>query len=864
MKIIETNIMRGPNYWSDTENKLIVLKVNIAKVPEEPSAQVVQQQLQELFATLHTVDRQQHDFSWLAQEMSPEELIAQLALQLQVLSGAPLTFAETRPNRAPGVYHVLFSYEHEKAGIYAGKAAVRILEALSHGLSYSLEADLQDLRDIKSRHTYGPSTGALVEEAERRNIPYVRLDEDSLIAMGYGDQQQRIRATIADPTSGIGIDLAGDKNETKRILWRAHVPVPQGVLIYAESELETAVDKVGYPLVIKPLDGNHGNGITTRVSSLEEAQNAFKLAKEFSNGIIVETFISGADYRFLVINYQLVAAAKRTPAHVTGDGKSTIRELVGLVNEDPDRGDHHENIMTKIEIDELTFNLLEKQGLTPESVLQEGKTMYLKGSANISSGGTATDVTMQVHPTTKFVVERAARLLRLDICGIDLVATSIDEPLTIKTGAIVEINAAPGLRMHLSPSQGAERNVAAPILDMLFPENKTGRIPIIAITGTNGKTTTTRLLAHLAKEAGYKVGYTTSEGIYIQGHLILEGDCTGPASAQTVLLDPTINFAVLESARGGIIRAGLGFDRCDISIVTNVTDDHLGLKDIHTIEGLARVKATVAKSTAPTGYAILNADDDLVYAMREGLKCHVCLFSTAAYNPRIEAHCANEGTAVVLENDQVTIRRGRQKISVADIRWVPLSMKGKSSPMIKNILPAALAAYLQGFDLADIRNALNSFIPSAAQTPGRMNLFDFKNRQLLIDYAHNPDGFRELKKYTDGIEAPVKIGILSGTGDRRDEDLITIGQIAAQMFDEIIIKHDEDMRDRTAEQITGLLLQGILAEKQMPVQVISNEHEAIDHALKHAPENAFITVCADKVLKTISYVEQAQKAWEVN
>lgn len=866
MEVIETNVMRGPNYWSDRHTKLIILKLDThgADPLLKPETREKFKQLFETVAIQGTAAGSIQDWLDQVEELSAQDLVAQLALRLQILSGSQVSFAETRETITPQVYHVLFSYVHEPAGVYAAKAAMRILEALSHGLPYALEADLKDLREIVADAAYGPSTQSIIEEAEKRRIPHTRPEDDTFIVLGYGDQQQRIQATIADPTSGIGIDLAGDKDETKRILRRAHIPVPRGVLIYDAEELVEAVEEIGYPLVVKPLDGNHGNGITTRIANLEEAADAFKIAKDFSDGIIVESFVSGEDYRFLIVNYQFVAAARRTPAHVIGDGRSTIAELVEETNNDPERGDHHENNMSKIELDALTLQLLEKQGLTVDTVLQDGQTIYLKGSANISSGGTATDVTDQVHPATRFIMERAARLLRLDICGIDLVAQNVDQPLTRETGAIVEINAAPGLRMHLSPSHGAGRNVAAPILDMLFPENKTGRIPIIAITGTNGKTTTTRLLAHLAREAGFKVGYTTSEGIYIQEHLILEGDCTGPVSAQTVLLDPMVNFAVLETARGGIIRAGLGFDQCDISIVTNVTDDHLGLKEIHTIEGLALVKSTVAKSTAVNGYTILNADDALVYAMRSQVQCQVCLFSVEPNNLHIESHCNNGGTAVVLEDNIVTIRTGWTKIPVIDIREVPLSLQGKSSPMVKNILPATLAAYLQGFYLADIRNALNSFLPSAEQTPGRMNLFDFKNKKVLLDYAHNPDGFRELQKYTDSVVASRKIGVLSGTGDRRDEDLITIGRIVANMFDEVIIKHDEDTRDRTREEITELLLQGIRSVNEIPVQVISSEQEAIGHALYNSPTDSLIVVCADKVLKTIGYIQQAQKAQELS
>ncbi len=463
-----------------------------------------------------------------------------------------------------------------------------------------------------------------------------------------------------------------------------------------------------------------------------------------------------------------------------------------------------------------------------------------------------------VHPYNKFMVERIARLMNLDICGVDIVSKDINIPIKRGVGGVVEVNACPGLRMHLSPAKGYGRNVAEPILDMMFPNNDNGRIPVVAITGTNGKTTTSRLIAHMAKQAGHKVGYTTTEGIYIQDQVVHEGDCTGPQSAQAVLWDPTIDFAVLECARGGILRSGLGFDTCDISIVTNVTDDHLGLKGVNTLEDLAKVKCVVARSTASTGYAILNADDDLVYAMRHEVDGKIALFSMDANSARIKKHCDNDGLAAYVDNGYLVVCKGKWKTRIEKIVNIPLSLNGRAECMIKNIMPATLAAVIRDFDIQDIRQALKTFIPSAEQTPGRMNIFKFSHFEVMVDYAHNPDGFMQLKKFMDNTQASVKIGIVSGTGDRRDEDIRTIGRLCGQIFDELIIKHDHDLRGRSRESITSLLMEGAYTVKEMPIQVISNEEEAIQYAIDHAKENAFITICADKVFETIETVKRAK------
>lgn len=864
MKILETKVMRGPNFWSNYRKKLIVLKLDIGELENYPTNKIdgFAERIEQLIPSLyHHECSEGHPGGFFHRVETGTwmgHVIEHIALEIQSLAGMDCGFGRTRSTNTSGVYYVVFSYEHEKAGLYAAKAAVNIAQALIDGEAYDLEKDIEELKYMNRRLSFGPSTHSIVAEATKRRIPFKRLSAGSLVTFGYGNKQQRIRATITGNTSGIGIDMAGDKDETKRILQNAYISTPKGILIEDETDLREALETIHFPVVLKPVDGNHGRGITTNIHSIEEAVSAFHIAKGISHEVIVEEFIQGFDYRFLVINYKLVAVAKRTPAMVMGDGKSSIATLIEQTNKDPKRGNGHENVMTQIVVDEVTEHILEKKKVTLSHVLPLGEILFLKDTANISTGGTSTDVTDLVHPENVFMAERVARLLNLDICGIDVVAKDINIPLTKEVGGIVEVNACPGLRMHLSPSKGLARNVAEPIVDMLFPNQSNGRIPIVAVTGTNGKTTTTRLLAHIAKYAGHKVGYTTTEGIYIQDKAINMGDCTGPVSAEAVLYDPTIDFAVLECARGGILRSGLGFDNCDISIVTNVTEDHIGLKDIHSLEDLARVKAVVAKSTYDHGYSILNADDDLVYGMSRKLSCNIALFSIQENNERVLEHCKNGGMAAIIEKGYLTICKGEWKTRIEKIAHIPLSLQGRAECMIKNILPAALAAVIQGFNMEDIRAALKSFIPSAEQTPGRMNIFKFEQFEVMIDYAHNPDGFTQLKKFMDKTQASVKVGVLSATGDRRDEDILSVGKLSAQIFDEIIIKHDKDLRGRTRDEITKLLLEGIYSERKLPVQIISNEFDSIQYMLDHAKPGSFNVVLADDVMKTIEYIKNAQ------
>lgn len=862
MRIREINAMRGPNYWSIRRHKLIVMVLDLEEYEEFPSNKIegFPDRLKIMFPSMFShrcstgepggFFQRVEEGTWMG------HVIEHIALEIQTLAGMDTGFGRTRTYGEKGVYNVVFSYIEENVGRYAAKVAVAVCQALINGEPYNLEDDIQRMRELREAERLGPSTGSIIEEAESRGIPWIRLNKYSLCQLGYGANQKRIQATVTSETSSIGVELACDKEDTKYLLEQAEVMVPRGDIISRESSLEEACRYVGFPLVVKPIDGNHGRGITVNIQNFEDALVAFQAAKKVSVKVIIEKYVVGEDYRLLVINNILVAAAKRTPAHVIGDGKSTIKELVEEVNRDPRRGYGHENVLTQITINDLTNTLLAAKGYTEDSIPTKDEMVVLKDTANLSTGGTAEDVTDIVHPSNVSMAERISKIIDLDICGIDIMTTDISQPLEDTNGAVLEVNAGPGFRMHLAPTSGLPRNVAAPVVDKLFPiYGDTGRIPIIAVTGTNGKTTTTRLIAHIAKLRGHRVGYTTSDGVYIQNRLLMKGDCTGPASAEFVLKDPTVNFAVLECARGGLLRAGLGFKRCDVGIVTNVASDHLGLKGIHTMDQLAKLKGVIPETVLPDGYAILNADDDLVYEMRRALNCNVALFSMDENNPRIKALQKLGGITAIYENGYVTICRGTWKMRVMKAENIPLTYGGKATFMIQNILPAIIAANVRGISIEDMKMALETFIPSASQTPGRLNLFEFEKFSILLDYAHNPAGMRALQKFIDKLDATIKVGIIAGVGDRRDEDTKELGSIAAEMFDEIIIRQDKNLRGRSEQELIQMLVEGIqMKDPNKKTTIIPSEKEAITYAVQNAKPGSLIVCCSDVIPEALELV----------
>lgn len=868
MIIREINAMRGPNYWSVRRHKLIVMVLDLEEMEERPSDKIdgFKERLETMFPSMYehrcSVGTPGGFFERVEEGTWMGHIIEHIALEIQTLAGMDVGFGRTRGYGEKGVYNVVFAYMEESVGRYAAKLAVDICKAIVEGKDYDLAADIQKMRELREAERLGPSTGSIVDEAASRGIPWIRLNKYSLCQLGYGANQKRIQATVTSETSSIGVELACDKEDTKYLLEQAEVQTPRGDIIRKEESLESACRYVGFPLVIKPVDGNHGRGITVNIKNHEDALVAFRSAKESSKSgaIIVEKYITGDDYRLLVINNKLVAAAVRTPAHVIGDGTSTIQQLIDVVNKDPRRGYGHENVLTQITVNDLTQSIIKSNGYTLDSVLEKDKRLLLKDTANLSTGGTAEDVTDIVHPANIFMAERISKIIDLDICGIDVMTTDISKPLEETGGAVLEVNAGPGFRMHLAPTSGLPRNVAAHVIDKLFPHGASSKIPIVAITGTNGKTTTTRLIAHLAKLKGLKVGYTTSDGVYIQNRLLMKGDCTGPASAEFVLKDPTIDFAVLECARGGLLRAGLGFHNCDIGIVTNVAADHLGLKGIHTIEQLAKVKGVIPETVLPDGYAILNADDDLVYEMRRTVNCNVALFSMDENNPRIKAMQKLGGISAVYENGYITVCRGEWKLRIIKAVNVPLTYGGRATFMIQNVLPAVITAYVRGFTIDEIKIGLETFIPSPAQTPGRLNLFQFKDFQVLLDYAHNPAGMRALQKFIENIDATVKVGIIAGVGDRREEDTNEIGSISAEMFDEIIIRQDKNLRGKTETELIGMLEAGIkMKDPNKKTTIIPNEKEAATFAIKNAKKGSLIVICSDVIPDALELVQKLKE-----
>ncbi|HLX90835.1 MAG TPA: cyanophycin synthetase [Puia sp.] len=868
MRIIEIKVLKGPNYWSIRRAKLIQMKLDLDEMEQRPTNSIAgfKDRLENLFPSMYehrcSVGKPGGFFERVEEGTWMGHVIEHIALELQTLAGMDTGFGRTRGTGKEGEYYVVFSYMEEDAGIYAARAAVRISQALADDMNCNIAEDIQQLREIREDTRLGPSTGCIVDEAERRGIPFIRLNKQSLVQLGYGVNQKRIRATIASTTSSIAVDIACDKEETKNLLESAEIPIPKGTIIRSEEGLRDAIDRMGYPLVLKPIDGNHGKGATTNIVNWDQAIVALSAAQKYSRSVICEKFISGFDFRVLVVNYKFVAAALRTPASITGDGIHDITWLIDETNKDPRRGFGHEKVLTQIKIDDFTQKMLNDKGYDLHTVPKKGELVLLKPTANLSTGGTSTDVTDEVHPVNIFLAERIAKIVGLDICGIDIMAPDLRLPISENGSAVLEVNAAPGFRMHIEPSAGLPRNVAEPVVDMPYPKGTNGRIPIIAITGTNGKTTTTRLTAHIVKTAGYKVGYTTSDGVYIQNQMMMKGDCTGPLSSLFVLKDPTVDFAVLECARGGILKSGLAFANCDIAVVTNVTADHLGLGGIDTLEQMAKVKSVVPETVFRHGFAILNADDDLVFGMRENVECNVALFSMDENNPRIKTHCSKGGIAAVYENGYISLLKGTWKIRIEKVSEIPLTFGGRAVHNIMNTLPAVLSTYLfRNIKVEDIRLALQTFIPSPVQTPGRLNLFQFKHFQFLVDFAHNPAGLELLCDFVSKMDGSPKVGIISGTGDRRDDDIRELGRISAKHFDEIIIRQDKNLRGRTAEAIVELLVEGINETKatDIPLTIIHKEKDAIIHAFNNAKPGSLITIMCDVVPDALEFIKSLKE-----
>ncbi|TRV09960.1 MAG: cyanophycin synthetase [Microcystis wesenbergii Mw_MB_S_20031200_S109] len=868
MKILRTQTLRGPNYWSIRRDKLIVMRLDLEDLAEKPSNEI-QGFYEGLIDVLPSLVEHYCSpgyrggfFERVRTGTYMGHIIEHIALELQELAGTPVGFGRTRGTSTPGVYNVVFEYVDEQAGRYAGRAAVRLCQSLVDTGTYpkeELAQDLADLRDLCNNASLGPSTETIVKEAQARNIPWLLLSARAMVQLGYGVHQKRIQATLSSFSGILAVELACDKEGTKTILKDGGIPVPRGTVIQYLDELSAAIEEVGgFPIVIKPLDGNHGRGISIDVKNQQEAEEAYDLASAASKtrSVIVERYYKGSDHRILVINGKVAAVAERIPAHVVGDGRSTIEELIDITNQDPNRGDGHANVLTKITIDKTALNVLGKQGYELTSILAHGEIAYLRATANLSTGGIAVDRTDEIHPENVWIAQRVAKLIGLDIAGIDVVTEDIRKPLKEVDGVIVEVNAAPGFRMHVAPSRGLPRNIAAPVIDMLFPPGTPSRVPILAITGTNGKTTTSRLISHICRQTGKVVGFTTTDGVYIDDYLVEKGDNTGPYSASMILKDPTVEIAVLETARGGILRSGLAFNQCDVGVVLNVAADHLGIGDIDTIEQMAKVKSVVAEVVSAEGYAVLNADDPLTVSMAEKVKGRVAYFSMSPDNPIIHDHIRRGGMAAIYENGYLSILEGEWTLRIEEAVNIPVTMQGMAPFMIANALAACLATFVQGIDIELIRQGVRTFKPSVAQTPGRMNLFDLGHHHALIDYAHNPAGYEAVGGFV-GNWSGEKVGVVGGPGDRRDDDLILLGKLSAQMFDRIIVKEDNDTRGRRRGEVADLILRGISQENaSMRPEVILDETEALEKALSTVSEGGLVVIFPESVTQAIDLIEK--------
>jgi cyanophycin synthetase len=785
-------------------------------------------------------------------------VLEHVALELQNLAGAEVSRGKTRGAGEKGLYNVVFAYQQEDVGLAAGALALKLLNHIIYGTDpdFDYVSELEDsVIRVAEKLAYGPSTGAIVSEAERRGIPVIRLDpRRSLVQLGHGTHQKRVWATVTSETSNIAVDIASNKELTNRLLHEVGIPVPRSATVRTEDECVSAAKRIGYPVVIKPLDGNHGRGVCINLKSEEEIRKFFPVALEESrNGIvIVETFVTGKDYRILVVNNQVVSVAERVPAHVVGDGEHTVQELIDITNSDPRRGVGHEKILTRISVDSQTQESLDRGGFTLESVPEAGEFVQLKQTGNMSTGGTSIDRTDDIHPDNAQIAQQAAMVVGLDVAGIDFIAVDIAQSVRQAGGAIVEVNAGPGFRMHTHPTEGHPRHVGRAVMDMLFPAGSPSRVPIVAVTGTNGKTTTTRIIAHIMKSAGKHVGMTTTDGIYINGTQILAGDMSGPNSAKMVLKNPTIDYAVLETARGGILRSGLGYDRCDIAVVTNIAGDHLGLGGVNTLEDLARVKSVVPQSVFRDGVSVLNADNEWTADMARSARGEIIFFSLNEENAVIRDHIRAKGRAVVLRQtrsgEMITIIEHRRDTSLLLASQIPATFDGRNRANVANVLAAVAAALGADVQLEAVRHALRTFTASYFQTPGRFNLLEQDGRRILMDYCHNVHGLESMVDFIQRMEPRKKIALIAMPGDRSNDDIDAFGELAGKSFDRVVIREDANPRGRAHGEVPALLkeavIRGGLAEEMVTIQY--NELKAAREAVGYAERDDFVALLIDQ------------------
>jgi cyanophycin synthetase len=879
LDVREVAVYRGPHLYSRTP--MVRIEVDLGLLEDYPTDRLpgFKDALLEVLPGLarHGCSlgfaggfvRRMEEGTWLG------HVAEHVAIELQNIVGADVARGKTRsvPGH-PGVYNMMFEYEDEEVGLVAGRLALELVNSLLpsalRGLSgaekiagwpleaFDAAAAIAYLRERRAACAFGPTTASIVREAEARGIPWHRMDGSSLVQFGYGKNIKRIRASCSTLTSEIATEIAGDKELTNHLLSQAGLPVPRCEIVTSAEEAVAAAQRLGFPVVTKPIDGNHGRGVNIGLEDAAEVEWGFGQAAACSHPVLVEQQFRGDDHRILVIGGKLVAAARRVPAHVVGDGHSSIEALIARQNEDPRRGEGHEAVLTKITIDECLLHYIGLSGLDLATVPAKGERVMLRPTANLSTGGTAVDCTASIHPDNALIACRAAQIVGLDIAGIDFVAPDISRSVLETGGGIIEVNAGPGFRMHLSPTEGTARNVAKPVVDLLYPPGTPSRIPVLAVTGTNGKTTTARMLAHILAGSGQKVGLTSTTGIHVGGRKIMSGDCTGPKSARIVLSEPDLDVAVLETARGGILREGLGFDACDVGCVTNVTGDHLGLRGIDTVEDLARVKSVVVEAVRRDGWSVLNADNPHTAAMREDAGGQLCYFTTRPTQDwpdflRIHRRDGGRVLSCDLEDARPAIilhDRG-QEVHVADIAEIPATLEGLAAFNVENALAAAATAYCNGISLSLIRAGLRSFATTYEQSAGRLNITDCGGVRTILDYAHNPSGLRAL----GGLVARLKehhgtaIGVIGIAGDRRDEDIIEMGEVAAGIFDRLILKEDDDLRGRATGEVAALLSEGARRAgfAMANVEIVLSEAAAVDHALSSARPGDLVVLTVDDI-----------------
>jgi cyanophycin synthetase len=848
MDVSRIRALRGPNLWSRHTSIEAVVTCEPAecRIDELAGFEHRVRALLPAMGPLHAQPASGH--------LSVAHVLERVALTLQSQAGCPVTFSRTAATLEPGVFQVVVEYTEEAVGRRAFEHARALVEAALKGETVDVAAAVAALAEIDEDVRLGPSTGCIVDAAVARGIPVRRLTDGSLVQLGWGARQRRIWAAEVDTTSAVSESIAQDKDLTKRLLAAAGVPVPLGRPVTDLDDARRAADEIGWPVVVKPRDGNQGKGVTVNITSDEHLTIAHRVAAEYGE-VMVERYLPGHDFRLLVVGDRLVAAARRDPPHVIGDGVHTVRELVDKVNEDPRRGEGHATSLTKIRIDEIALARLSVQSLTPDSVPEAGRRVVLRNNANLSTGGTATDVTDEVHPEVAARAVAAARTIGLEICGVDVLAETVQRPLEEQGGGIVEVNAAPGLRMHLSPSYGKGRPVGEAVVANLFKPGDDGRIPVIAVTGTNGKTTTARLAAHILATSGLRVGMTNTDGVYVNGRQIDSGDCSGPRSARNVLMHPDVDAAVLETARGGILREGLGFDRCGTAVVTNIgAGDHLGLNYITTVDDLAVLKRVIVMNVAPEGYAVLNAADPIVAAMAPKCPGGVIFFSFDPHNPVLAAHRAQGKRSITVDGDHIVVSEDswRERIALRDI---PLTRRGTIGFQVENAMAAIGAAWSAGLDWDAIRRGLATFTNDQDNAPGRFNVMDYRGATVIADYGHNPDAMRALVAAVNRMPARRRSVVISGAGDRRDEDIREQTAVLGDAFDDFILYQDACQRGREDGEVLRLLREGLAkAQRAQHVEEVNGEFKAIDTALARLEPGDLCLVLVDQVEAALAHL----------